>query len=107
MSEEEILKELRFYIRKWHKGGFISQGIKKRLDSLMFYKDWEIAGKANQDTRQRLYLIKTHGKCANCGSTKNLTQDHIHPSSKGGKNGLHNKQLLCQSCNKKKADKIL
>jgi hypothetical protein len=35
-----------------------------------------------------------------------LTKDHIHPRSKGGKNNLDNYQVLCETCNSKKADKI-
>ena len=34
-----------------------------------------------------------------------LTQDHIVPLSKGGKNVKENVQALCYSCNQAKADK--
>lgn len=106
MSEEEILKQLTYYIKVWHKGGFISGGMREKLNNLMFYKDWEIAGIATKSTRQRLYLIKKFGKCQNpaCGSTVNLEQDHIVPKSKGGSDGLFNKQLLCRKCNRLKGN---
>lgn len=46
------------------------------------------------------------GKCIKCNSTKNLQYDHIVPYSKGGSNSIFNIQLLCESCNKIKSNKI-
>lgn len=109
MDEAEILRQLRHYFKLWKKGGFISAALKDKLDNLLFYKDWEISGISHQSSRQKAYLIKKHGgvcQTPGCGNTTDLTQDHIVPKSKGGKNGLHNKQLLCRKCNKEKADKM-
>lgn len=47
------------------------------------------------------------GRCARCGSRENLEYDHIIPISKGGSNTSRNIELLCQSCNRKKTDKIM
>ena len=47
------------------------------------------------------------GRCTRCGSRENLEYDHIIPISKGGSNTSRNIELLCQSCNRKKADKIM
>lgn len=49
---------------------------------------------------------RDEGKCVNCNSQKNLEFDHIIPFSKGGSNTARNIQILCQDCNRKKADKI-
>lgn len=109
MDEAEILRQLRHYIKLWKKGGYITGNLKAKLDNVLFYKDWEVSGISHQATRQKAFLIKKHGGvCQNpgCGSTKELTQDHVIPKSKGGKNGLHNKQLLCRKCNKEKADTL-
>ena len=46
------------------------------------------------------------GRCAKCGSQEKLEYDHIIPLSKGGSNTARNIQLLCESCNRKKSDKI-
>ena len=35
-----------------------------------------------------------------------MTSDHIHPRSKGGSNGLRNRQTMCQPCNLAKADSL-
>lgn len=106
MSEDEILRNLKYYFKQWRKGGHITSSLKDKLDNLLFYKDWDIAAINTKTSRQRAWLIKTQVVCVGCGSDQNLEQDHIHPKSKGGKEGLHNKQLLCRRCNRKKADKI-
>lgn len=43
--------------------------------------------------------IKAVGKCAMCGSTKELTIDHIIPRCFGGTNKISNLQCLCRRCN--------
>lgn len=46
------------------------------------------------------------GACVRCGSKQNLHFDHIIPIAKGGGNSEANIQILCQTCNLKKSDKI-
>ncbi len=43
--------------------------------------------------------------CAKCGSTENLTIDHIVPRVRGGTNELANRQTLCAPCNQQKSRK--
>ena len=45
--------------------------------------------------------------CANCGSMRDLTRDHIIPLAAGGTNEESNLQVLCRSCNSSKQDKIV
>lgn len=47
------------------------------------------------------------GSCVFCGSTENLTVDHIIPFSKGGAHDESNFQCLCWPCNLNKSDKII
>ena len=44
-------------------------------------------------------------KCLYCGSEKNLTIDHIMPSSRGGSNSWENLATCCKGCNNKKDNK--
>lgn len=54
-----------------------------------------------------LIYLRDKNKCQYCGSTKNLTIDHIIPKSKGGTNDWTNLCLACSNCNTKKANKLL
>lgn len=42
------------------------------------------------------------GECRACGSTGNLTVDHVIPVARGGSDRRHNLQCLCQPCNSSK-----
>lgn len=46
------------------------------------------------------------GACIRCGSKEGLHFDHIIPVAKGGGNSEANIQILCQTCNLRKSDKI-
>lgn len=41
-------------------------------------------------------------KCVLCGSDEDLSLDHIHPWSKGGKDTIENLRVLCKPCNSSK-----
>ena len=45
-------------------------------------------------------------KCSYCGSTENLTLDHIFPQKLGGKDVGDNLIYACRSCNSSKGKKI-
>ena len=49
---------------------------------------------------------RDNGQCRECKSNEKLEFDHIIPYSKGGSNTYRNIQLLCESCNRLKTNKI-
>lgn len=52
-------------------------------------------------------IIERDGnKCNFCKKESRLTIDHVYPVSKGGEDCLNNLQLLCQSCNSSKSNKL-
>jgi hypothetical protein len=55
----------------------------------------------------RMYVWRRDGgACALCGSTEKLEYDHIIPIAMGGSNTERNVQLLCETCNRKKSDRV-
>lgn len=60
--------------------------------------------KSIRPNRNRIYK-RDGNQCVYCGSTKNLTLDHILPKSRGGSNSWTNLVTSCQKCNLKKANK--
>lgn len=61
---------------------------------------------ARKRRTRELVLARDGNKCVKCGSTEDLTIDHIHPLSEGGVNHPVNMQTLCVNCNVLKASKI-
>jgi 5-methylcytosine-specific restriction endonuclease McrA len=57
-------------------------------------------------TRQVRKTLNEHSCCVKCGSKDKLHIDHIIPKSKGGKNSLDNVQILCQTCNLRKGNRV-
>lgn len=56
--------------------------------------------------RKRIYT-RDGFKCVYCGSTENLTLDHVQPSSRGGSNKDDNLATACLSCNCSKGARTL
>ncbi|MEM9897481.1 MAG: HNH endonuclease [Bacteroidota bacterium] len=50
---------------------------------------------------------RDNGSCQYCGTTKNLTIDHVIPRSKGGQSTWNNLVTACQKCNSRKSDYTL
>lgn len=51
---------------------------------------------------KRNIFVRDNFKCMYCGKTKELTIDHIIPSSRGGKTTFENCVAACRPCNNKK-----
>jgi len=59
----------------------------------------------SQSVKDRVWN-RDGGVCVECGSNTKLEFDHIIPVSKGGSSTYRNIQLLCETCNRKKSNKI-
>ncbi len=57
-------------------------------------------------SRQNIFK-RDCGKCQYCGTTKELTLDHVVPRSKGGKSVWTNLVTACKKCNSLKGDHSL
>jgi hypothetical protein len=59
---------------------------------------------ASEAKRMWRAAIKEHwnNRCVYCGSSDNLTLDHVHPKTKGGHDTTHNVVPACRSCNQSK-----
>lgn len=66
---------------------------------------FKLQKQANKDERPHLnlYALKTDEE----ESLILMTQDHIFPRSKGGKDSLDNLTTMCVDCNLKKGDQII
>ena len=56
---------------------------------------------------RRGILRRDHNSCQYCGSTKNLTLDHVIPRSRGGRHTWENVVAACAPCNLKKGSRSL
>lgn len=50
-------------------------------------------------------LVKYKNKCVTCGTTENISMDHIKPLSRGGTHTIDNIQPMCRSCNSRKGNR--
>ena len=57
------------------------------------------------DTRRFVWL-RDNGCCRNCGSNRDLQFDHIVPVAFGGTNVAEDVELLCRTCNLRKAASV-
>jgi 5-methylcytosine-specific restriction endonuclease McrA len=84
-----------------------AQALGKRVIRLVNYIKLPYE-KLSQNRPSRAMIYKRDGhKCQYCGSTKNLTIDHIIPRSRGGEDTWENLVVACMPCNSKKSDKLL
>lgn len=97
---EEILYEYAKLISRsaYHnlQRGFITERFQKLRDG-----EITISGTIREWEREQ----ELPKQCVFCGSTKELTTDHLIPVNKGGDDSADNLVLSCSSCNSSRGDK--
>ncbi len=103
-SRRRYTKENKDKISAWNKNNFV--------------KNRSTRSALNQARREAVKKAKTFvivdkdinrvysGNCIRCGSSENITADHIIPLSRGGSHGIGNLMSLCKSCNSSKHNKL-
>lgn len=54
--------------------------------------------------KRAVVMWRDRARCVQCGTTDDLTVDHIVGPAKGGSNSYHNLQVLCAPCHSLKPD---
>ncbi len=107
---ETVLSRVRKYkLIDPHMRGLIKAMIKMGAQRYIEYKA-HIRNQPRRDAQKyignkevRELVFKIHGHiCLCCGSTENLTIDHVIPIYYEGENSISNLQPLCSSCNSRK-----
>lgn len=62
--------------------------------------------KHKTDPELLIRVLERDKVCRMCETDKDLTFDHLHPVSRGGKGTMDNLQVLCRSCNGFKNDRL-
>jgi hypothetical protein len=76
----------------------VLNGIRDTQPTLFDYRP-----KIPVETRQEVF-DRDGNSCQNCGSTEDLTLDHIQHWSRGGTDAAENLRVYCRTCNSKRGD---
>lgn len=80
--------------------------VDKKLMAMGYTEDIGLYRMANKSEISKTAALKIFErdqyKCTRCGSTEDLTIDHIFPRNIGGTNAETNLRVLCRSCNSKR-----
>lgn len=93
----------RNYLREWRaKNPHKTRSYKIKRRSLELTN-----GRNDLSSEQIKFLFDIFKTCQYCGSSKDLTIDHIIPLSRGGENTFDNVTVACRRCNSRKGNKII
>lgn len=107
LEEERKKEEIRLKLLNQRKQKELQNKVKNEMveNGLLPSISVKRREKIPQDVKDAVWN-RDGGKCVECGSKEKLEFDHIVPFSKGGSNTIRNLQLLCETCNRQKSNKI-
>ena len=84
-----------------------AQMLSHRVIRLLNYVKIPISKIISHRPSKSMIYKRDGNKCQYCGSTKNLTIDHIIPKCRGGEDTWENLAAACSACNTKKGNTLL
>jgi len=101
--KQEHKKETRARIDEWRR---CNPG--KTQEYLARRRALEMGAEGSYTADDWTAILDKYGhKCLACGTTENISVDHVIPLRKGGSNYPHNLQPLCVSCNSSKKNRYI
>lgn len=97
LDRVDIIAEYDHYVR--------SPSFEMRLPSVIALREFVRQDRVPAFTRFNVFL-RDEFKCQYCGSTDDLTFDHVIPRSKGGRTTWDNIVAACSPCNLKKGGRM-
>lgn len=82
-----------------------AQRISERVIRLRSYISLPLSRTAREKPTKAAIYRRDNNTCQYCGSTRNLTIDHVIPRCKGGGDQWENVALACSACNTRKGSK--
>jgi len=99
---------------EWHYGAVNKQpwrqvkAVKEHLSNArVVIASLDLHGHYEFERNKSELLSRTDAACAHCGSNRQLSIDHVIPSSRGGSSEIANLQILCRPCNSSKSDRTM
>ena len=77
----------------------------RRAEKIALRGGQEYRAAISPEIRDHVFHRDGHA-CRACGTTEDLTLDHVHPWSVGGPDTADNLQVLCRPCNSSKGDRV-
>ena len=101
-TDQELKKKIDERWQRW-KGEHPDRARKHARISSARYNARKMGAEGDFSVAEWEILLEACGRrCLSCGSTEDLTADHVVPLVQGGSNWISNIQPLCQPCNSRK-----
>lgn len=80
--------------------------LKVEHEGKLWVRSKPLTRRAIPDRIRDAVMERDERTCVQCGATEDLSLDHIHPYSLGGRDTIENLRVLCRSCNSSKGARV-